>query len=110
VDLQVFGEHRVADEIGDQAEGGGRDHHRHDGEAVEAVGEVHRVAAPTMTKRAEQMKNQPRLSISSVLEERDQASAVDEIGGLRDDAGGDAAITASISSASGRRSPCATAW
>ena len=44
MDLQIVGEDRVAGEIGDDAEAGRRDHHRHDGEAVEAVGEVHRIA------------------------------------------------------------------
>ena len=44
MDLQIVGEHRVADQIGDEAEARRRDHHRHDGEAVEPVGEVHRVA------------------------------------------------------------------
>ena len=43
VELQVVGEDRVADEIGDQREHAGRDDHRHDGEAVEPVGQVHRV-------------------------------------------------------------------
>jgi hypothetical protein len=52
VDLQIVGEDRVADEIGDEAEGARRDHHRHDGEAVEPVREVHRIAAPTITKAA----------------------------------------------------------
>ena len=44
VDLEVVGEDRVAGEIGDHAEARRRDHHRHDGEPVETVGEVHRVA------------------------------------------------------------------
>ena len=44
VDLQIVGEDRVAGEIGDDAEARRRDHHRHDGEAVEAVGQVHRIA------------------------------------------------------------------
>ena len=44
MDLQIFGEHRVAGEIGDDAEGGRRDHDRHDRQPVEAVGQVHRIA------------------------------------------------------------------
>ena len=54
VDLQVGGEARVAGQVGDQAEGGGGDHHRHDGEAVEAVGEIDRVAGADDHEDAEQ--------------------------------------------------------
>ena len=39
--LQIVGEPLIADQIGDQDEGRGGDHHRHDGEAIETVGEVH---------------------------------------------------------------------
>jgi hypothetical protein len=61
VDLQVVGEHRVAGEIGDEAEGGRRDHHRHDGEPVEPVGQVHRIAGADHDEGAETSgkKNQP---------------------------------------------------
>ena len=44
IDLQIVGEHRVAGEIGDDAEGRRGDHHRHDRETVEAVGEIDRIA------------------------------------------------------------------
>ena len=53
VDLQIVGEHRVAGEIGDHAEARGRDHDGHDGEAVEAVGEVHRIAGADDDEGAE---------------------------------------------------------
>ena len=54
VELQVVGEDEVADQVGDQAEGGGGDHHRHRGQAVEAVGEVHRVGGADDHEGAEQ--------------------------------------------------------
>ena len=44
-DAQVGGELRVACEVGHHAEDGGRDEHAADGEAVQAVGEVHGVRA-----------------------------------------------------------------
>jgi hypothetical protein len=44
MDLQILGEDRVTGEIGDDAEGGGRDHDRHDRQPVEPVGQVHRIA------------------------------------------------------------------
>ena len=54
VDLQVAGELGVAGQVGDEPEGGGGDHHRHDGEAVEAVGEVDGVAGAGDHEDAEQ--------------------------------------------------------
>ena len=53
MDLQIVGEQHVADEIGDEAEGGGGDHHRHDGQAVETVGQVHRIAGADNDEGAE---------------------------------------------------------
>ena len=44
MDLQIVGEHRIADEIGNPDEARGGDHHRADGEAIESVGQVHGVA------------------------------------------------------------------
>ena len=44
MDLQIIGEDLVADEIGDDAKGRRRDHHRHDGEPVKAVRQIDRVA------------------------------------------------------------------
>src|SRR5262245_10923784 len=68
MDLQIFGEQRIADEIGDEAEGGGGDHHRHDGEAVETIGEVHGVAGTDNDEGAEGYK-QPAEVDQHVLEE-----------------------------------------
>ena len=53
MDLQIIGEHGVAGEIGDHAEARRRDHHRHDGEPVEPVGQVHRVAGADDDEGAE---------------------------------------------------------
>jgi hypothetical protein len=44
MDLQIFGEDRVAGQIGDDAEGRRRDHNRHDRQPVEPVGQVYGVA------------------------------------------------------------------
>jgi hypothetical protein len=46
IDAQIVGEECIARQIGDQPEGGRRDHHRHDGQPIEAIGEVHRIAGP----------------------------------------------------------------
>ena len=43
-EVEVLGEAEVAGDVGEDGEGGGGDERRADGEAVEAVGEVHRVA------------------------------------------------------------------
>ncbi len=53
VDLQVVGELHVADQIGDQAEGGGRDHHRRDRQPVQSVGKVDGVGGAHDHHRAE---------------------------------------------------------
>ena len=59
-ELQILGEVHVADEIGDQDEGGRRDHHRHDGKAVEPVGEVHRIGRAGDDEAANQDEEQFR--------------------------------------------------
>ena len=69
VDLQIVGEHRVADEIGDQAEACRGDHHRHDGEAVEAVGQVHGVAGADDDEGAEEHEEPAEID-DQFLEER----------------------------------------
>src|SRR5262245_39787750 len=53
MDLQIVGEESVADEVGDEAEGGGGDNHRYDGEPIEAIGQVHGVAGADDDERAE---------------------------------------------------------
>jgi hypothetical protein len=70
VDLQVFGEDVVADEIGDQAKRRRRDHHRHDGQAVETVGEVHRVGEADDHQRGEGQV-EPAQVQQQVLEDRE---------------------------------------
>ena len=69
VDLQIVGEHDVAGEIGDQAEGRRRDHHRHDGEAVEPVGEVDRIAGADDDEGAEDHEEPAEID-HQFLEER----------------------------------------
>ena len=67
VDLEIVREHGVAGEIGDQPEAGRRNHHRHDGEAIEAVGQVHCVAGADNDEGAEQRRrHQPRLNTISL--------------------------------------------
>ena len=77
MDLQVFGEHRVADEIGDQAEARRRDHHRHDGQAVEPVGEVHRIARADDDEHAEQEEDPAEIE-HQLLEERQRQRGRDQ--------------------------------
>ena len=43
MDLQIVGEHRVADQVGDQREAARGNHHRHDRQPVEPVGQIDRV-------------------------------------------------------------------
>ena len=62
VQLQVVGENRVADEIGDKAKAAGRDHRRPDRQAVETVGQIDRVRGAGNDQNAERQENQPRLS------------------------------------------------
>ena len=44
IDKKVVGVDRAPREIGDQPQRGGGDHHRNDREAIEAVGQVDRIA------------------------------------------------------------------
>ena len=53
VDLQVVRIDRVADQIGDECETQGRDHHRADRQSVEPVSQVHRIAGADDDERAE---------------------------------------------------------
>jgi hypothetical protein len=43
MDNQIVGELGVTDEIGDQAERPGRNHDRHNGQTIEAIGQVNRI-------------------------------------------------------------------
>ena len=44
MDLQIIGKNRIARQIGDQSEGCGCNHHRHNRQAVQTIGEVDRIA------------------------------------------------------------------
>ena len=56
MDLQVVGENRVADQIRNAEEARRRDHHWADGEPVETVGQVHRIAGADDDEHAEDRK------------------------------------------------------
>src|SRR5665648_93385 len=70
VDLQIVGEQHVTDEVGDEAEGGGGDHHRHDSQAVQAVGQVYRIAGTEDDEGAKGDEQPPAQRNHKVLEER----------------------------------------
>src|SRR5262249_57014006 len=53
IDLQIFGEVRIADRPGNRPEAAGRDHDRSDSKAIEAVSEIHGVAGADYDERAE---------------------------------------------------------
>src|ERR1700677_654682 len=69
VNLQIIGEYRVAGEVCDHAEARGRDHHRHDGKPVEAVGQIYRVAGADDNERREQDEEPAEINYQ-LLEER----------------------------------------
>ena len=68
----------VAHQIDDQGEGRRRDHHRHDGQAVETVGEIDRIGRAVMTKPPTRIKNRP--SGNSAVLRKGMASAPDKAG------------------------------
>ena len=57
---KIFGEHRIADQVGDEEEGEAGDDHRHGRQAVEAVGEVDRIARTDHDDGREQDIERPR--------------------------------------------------
>ncbi len=68
IDLQVVRKDRVAGEIGDDAEGGGGDHHRHDRKAVETVRQVDGIARRDDDEAAEDDEHDAEIE-HEVLEE-----------------------------------------
>ena len=56
IDQQIVRVDRVAGDIGDEAERRGGDHHRHDREPVEPVGQIDRIAEGDDDERAEQQE------------------------------------------------------
>ena len=56
VDEQIVRIDEIAGEIGDEPERRRGDHHRHDGEAVEPVGQIDRIAEGDDDERAEQQE------------------------------------------------------
>ena len=80
----------LPDEIGDDAEGRRRDHHRHDGQAVEPVGQVHRIAGADDDEAAEG-DEEPAEIEQEVLEEGEgQRRRERRLAVVHDDPGGDA--------------------
>ena len=67
VELQVVGEDAVADEVGDQREHPGGDHHRHDGQPVQPVGQVHRVGGADHHQHRRRGGRRSRSGISTSL-------------------------------------------
>ena len=61
MNLQVAGEFDVAREIRNEAECGGGDHHRNNGQTVETVGEIDRIAGAGDDQGAENDKKRTKL-------------------------------------------------
>ncbi len=78
VHLQVIGELHVADDIGDHPEGGRGDHHRADGEAVQPIGEVHRIGRPDDHHRSEGQV-EPAEVQQQFLEQRERQGGVEVV-------------------------------
>ncbi len=89
MDLQIVGKQNVADEIGDEAEGGGGDHHRHDGEAVEAVGQVHGVAGADDDEGAERNEQPAEIDQHALEEGNGERGRERLLADIDDDGGGD---------------------
>ena len=46
MDVQILGKVHAPHRIGDDAQRSGRDHHGHDGQPVQTIGQVHRIGRP----------------------------------------------------------------
>ena len=80
IDAEIAREEKIADEIGDQPERRGGDHHRHDREAIETVGQIHRIAEGDDDERPEQQKAPAEIDDIAVDErhrERSRAGRAD---------------------------------
>src|SRR5579883_2232655 len=80
VDAEIAGEEEIAHEIGDEPERRCADHHRHDCEPVEPVGEIDRVAERDDDERAEDEEAPSEVHDEAVDErhgERGRADAAD---------------------------------
>jgi hypothetical protein len=90
---------------------GCRDHHRHDGQTVEAVGEIHRIAGADDHEGAER-NEEPAEIEQQILEERERQRGRERRSpAVRMMKYRDAAITNSIASRALPEKPaCATAW
>ena len=75
-EVQVLGEAEVAGDVGEAGEGGGGDEGRADGEAVEAVGEVHRVAREGEQEHREDHVEDPEVGHDLLEEGEDDPGRV----------------------------------
>ena len=70
MEIEIVGEHGVADDVGDQAEHGRRHDHRPDRQAVEAVGQVDGVGGAHHHQHREEQETDDAQRQQHVLEER----------------------------------------
>ncbi len=89
MDLQIVGKERIADEVGDEAEGGGGDHHRHNGEAVQTVGQVHGVAGADDDEGAEGDEEPTKVDLHVLEEGNGERGGERRLADIGDDRGGD---------------------
>ena len=68
--LQIIGKNRMADEIGNQAEAGRSNHHRHNRQAVQTVGQINRIGRPDNDKHAGQHKQGQAKGQKHIFEKR----------------------------------------
>ena len=71
MDLQVIREPHVADQVGDQREHPGGDDGGHDRQAIQPIGQVHRIARPDHHEHADQRKREAERD-QHLLEHRDR--------------------------------------
>ncbi len=53
MDLQIIGEDGMADQIADQHEDAGRDHHRNNRQTIQPIGEIDRIGSADHDKSGE---------------------------------------------------------
>ena len=67
---QVFGIHHAASDIREDAQRGAHHNHRHDGQAIEAVGQVDRIAGAHDNQVGQHHKAKHTQRVAHLLEER----------------------------------------
>ena len=76
VEQQVIGEIDAADEVGDQREAGRRDHNGNDGQTIEAVGEIDRIAGRHDDEATEQHEEPAQINRQTLDEREEQRGGV----------------------------------